>query len=167
MTNFREKLKFQADNSSLGVKTAEWQVVLDTVVPDAVAGIRHAAVKGNAEHRLHVAAIPEKVNCHVHFHGEEGYGVVAGTGRLHWGQVTISADNTPSIKWEKPVDVKAGESFIIPEGYAHQLQKTGNSDLVIVFGCPDTHLDNTQDRLMLADAPTLKPAEKLQPKIKP
>jgi dTDP-4-dehydrorhamnose 3,5-epimerase-like enzyme len=51
--------------------------------------------------------------------------------------------------------LRKGQNFTIPEGYAHQLERTGQEELVILFSCPDSHLDNDKDRLMLSDAPGL------------
>lgn len=76
--------------------------------------------------------------------------MVEGEGILFFGQVTgnqVSTDAWRNIK------VRTGDSFVIPEGYAHQLRKIGTGDLTILFGCPDSHLDDNEDRYMLPDAP--------------
>jgi mannose-6-phosphate isomerase-like protein (cupin superfamily) len=148
-----EKLRLRSGGESLGVETAAWQAALGSAVPDPVVNIRHAPIAGSAEYRTHVAAIPRQVGCHFHAEGDEDYAVVAGKGTLHWGKVSKDG----RVAWEQPVEVSEGDSFVIPEGYAHQLRKRGDGDLVIVFGCPDSHLDDDKDRTVLPDAPAARP----------
>ncbi len=128
------------------VSQSDWEAALQLAEPDPVVHIRHAVISGDESYRIHVAAIPERVGCHYHAHGDEVYEVVAGAGTLYWGKVIAGTTN---VNWETPIDVVAGQSFIIPEGYAHQLAKRGDDDLVILFGCPDTHLNDMQDRTVL------------------
>lgn len=142
-------LKLKSQGDLLGVSPAQWQGALSSAEADPTVGIRHAQVDGDAQRRVHVAAIPQKVGCHFHAHGDEDYAVVQGLGTLHWGEVK----EQNIVSWEKPVEVKAGDSFTIPEGFAHQLRRRGDGDLVILFACPDSHLDDDVDRTMLADAP--------------
>ncbi|MDD3148203.1 MAG: cupin domain-containing protein, partial [Candidatus Riflebacteria bacterium] len=101
--------------------------------------IRHVAISGNAQSRTHVAEIPKKVTCHYHTHGEEIYEVVEGTGLLKFGLVQ-KGSNSLTVAWQKPIKVTAGDTFTIPEWYAHQLIKSGSEPLTIIFACPDTHL---------------------------
>ncbi|MFH1158806.1 MAG: hypothetical protein V1721_08040, partial [Pseudomonadota bacterium] len=134
------------------IPEGSWKKALETAIPDPVVHIRHAAIEGTARYRTHVAAIPTEVGCHFHKSGDEDYAVVSGNGTLHWGKAVEDSKGW-RVEWEKPVDVSKGDSFVIPEGYAHQLRKSGKEDLVIVFGGPDTHLDDTADRTLLPDAP--------------
>lgn len=141
----------------LGVSAAQWQSALSQAEPDPSVGIRHAVVAGDAQRRVHVAAIPVQVGCHFHAHGDEDYAVVQGSGVLHWGRVDPEllgqGDEGKAVQWQKPEPVQAGDSFVVPEGFAHQLRRRGDGDLTILFACPDSHLDDTVDRTMLADAP--------------
>lgn len=149
----KDKLKLQSDHGSLGVARSAWKAALGWALPDPIVGIRHAVVDGDAQHRNHVAAISDRVGCHFHAHGNESYAVVEGRGTLYWGKAEKIG------KWfgngyavphpEEPVPVREGDSFTIPEGYAHQLKNEGDGELVIVFSCPDTHLDDKADRTML------------------
>lgn len=153
MKNSAEILRLKTDNNSLGISQESWLTALKEAKPDPIVQIRHGSLNGSADYRLHVAAIPKRVGCHFHKHGNEDYAVVQGNGRLYWGKVTKESN----VEWEKPVDVRTGDSFIIPEGYAHQLASTNKgTELVIIFGCPDSHLDDDADRTILADAPELK-----------
>ena len=140
------------DGLSLGIAESAWREALAKAVPDPIVGIRHAPIKGDTSYRFHVAAIPTQVGCHFHAHGNEDYAVVSGSGTLYWGKPVRGSDGY-SVQWGKPVDVTTGDSFVIPEGYAHQLRKRGAGDLVILFACPDSHLDDTKDRTMLPSAP--------------
>ena len=146
----------RADGSVFSLPREAWSEVVAHAPPDPIAGIRHAVLTGTAEDRVYVASIPSHVNCHVHRHGDETYAVVSGRGRLHWGRVDKEpVDGKYIVHWEAPEDVETGDSFTIPEGYAHQLERRGDEELVILFGCPDSHLANDQDRTMLDNSPKL------------
>jgi mannose-6-phosphate isomerase-like protein (cupin superfamily) len=145
-------LQLHSDRHSLGVAESVWRSHLQEAQTDASVGILHAALSGNSDYRLHVASIPSQVGCHFHAIGNEDYAVVSGAGTLHWGKVSTTKD-AYQVNWEHPVAVKTGDRFVIPEGYAHQLRSGGEENLVIIFGCPDSHLNNAQDRTLLPDAP--------------
>lgn len=134
--------------NSLGVAEEVWRPALGKILPDPVASIKHAELDGEAEWRLHVAEIPEKVTCHVHFKGSEIYEIVEGEGILHYGPVVKIGGNF-KVDWQEPLAVKTGDTFTIPEAYAHQLVRTGATALIIIFACPDRHL--ADDRIVLAD----------------
>ncbi|NJK38759.1 MAG: hypothetical protein HC825_00185 [Oscillatoriales cyanobacterium RM1_1_9] len=140
------------DGSSLGLQPSDWRKPLERATPDPAVGIRHEQISGNANYRLHVAAIPQQVGCHYHANGDEDYAVVEGTGVLFFGPV-VNGTVVPDT-W-KSIAVRVGDSFVIPEGYAHQLRKIGAADLTIVFGCPDSHLSDDSDRYLLPDAPRM------------
>ncbi len=138
----------------LGVARSEWAIALKKAQPDSAVGIRHAALAGNESWRIHVAAIPKQVGCHYHQHGDETYEVVQGESTLHFGEV-ISAGKESTVEWAAPLEVAAGDCFVIPEGYAHQLKRRGSEDLTILFACPDAHINDAGDRHHLADSPNL------------
>jgi len=145
-------LKLENSGNKLNVSEAEWKKALAVAEPDPIVGIRHAEVSGDKHYRIHVAAIPNKVGCHFHKIGDEDYSIVEGCGKLYWGKVIIN-NEIFNVNWEEPINVNCGDSFVIPESYAHQLCKLGDSDLTILFGCPDTHIDDNADRFILPDAP--------------
>lgn len=150
----RDKLKLKSDHNSLGVAYAAWKAALEKSHLDSVVGIRHAVIDGNEGHRNHVAGILDRVGCHFHAHGNEDYAIVAGHGTLYWGKAEKTKDGYAVPNPEAAISVKEGDSFTIPEGYAHQLKNEGDTELVIVFSCPDAHLDDKVDRTML---PALAP----------
>jgi len=147
-----ERLKLRRDSDTLDVAEAAWREAVARAEADPAVGIRHAAIAGDPLYRVYVAAIPLQVGCHFHTRGDEDYAVVEGEGVLHWGAVA-GYGREFRVHWEPPVPVRAGDRFVIPEGYAHQLRKTGDRDLVILFGCPDAHVDDRADRTLLEDAP--------------
>ena len=152
--NNSEVLQFNDAALRIGIPRSEWESALKKAEPDPAVGIRHAALSGDVNYRVHVARIPRQVGCHFHQHGCETYEVVQGKGVLHFGKVSQSDDGT-SIEWNSPVEVFTGDCFLIPEGYAHQLQKHGNEELTILFACPDSHINDEEDRYHLEDSPYL------------
>lgn len=147
-------LCFRRDGYAFDVSEKIWKQALLNVESDSVVNIRHATISGNESYRIHVAAIPKQVGCHVHKVGNEDYSVVAGQGVLYFAPVTNKGSGcyVEESDWLR-MSVSEGDSFVIPEGYAHQLRRTGVGELTILFGCPDAHLNDSKDRTMLADAP--------------
>jgi mannose-6-phosphate isomerase-like protein (cupin superfamily) len=145
-------LQLHRDRKALGVTESFWRERLGAAQTDLSVGILHTDLSGDSDYRLHVASIPSQVGCHFHAIGNEDYAIVAGCGTLHWGKVS-KVKGAYQVSWEQPVAVETGDSFVIPEGYAHQLRSRGEENLVILFGCPDSHLNDTQDRTLLPDAP--------------
>jgi len=132
-------------------KKSNWKHALEQAVRDPKVGIRIAPLCGDEHFGLYVASVPDRVGCHVHFHGIETYEILEGTGELHLGFVR---DRKPGpIEWQAPEPVEAGDVFVIGPGYAHQLRNKGEGDLVILFGCPPSHVDSSLDRLMIEPPP--------------
>ena len=146
-------LNLRRDGESLGVQEVEWRRLLDSAETDAVVGIRHVEVSGTEFRRLHVALIPVRVGCHFHRVGDEEYSVVQGRGTMHFGLVDES-EGQPEVNEWLSLEVQEGDTFTIPQQYAHQLTSSTSEELVIVFACPDSHLDD-RDRTMLPDAPSI------------
>lgn len=145
-------LKLTKDDPALGLSDEEWTSALKHAAPDPVVGIRHAAIKGDIPDRFHVASIPVRVGCHFHKVGDEDYAVVQGSGTLLFGQV-LDPNGTPHVKdWHK-LEVTPGDKFTVPAGFAHQLCAAAGARLTIVFRCPDSHLNDSEDRTILPDSP--------------
>lgn len=145
-------LKLTKDNPALGLSDEEWNSALEHAAPDREVGIRHAAIKGDSSDRFHVASIPVRVGCHFHKVGDEDYAVVQGSGTMVFGRV-LDPSGTPHVKeWHK-LEVRPGDKFTIPAGFAHQLCADAGTQLVIVFRCPDSHLNDSADRTILPDSP--------------
>ena len=151
-TSPEQTLNLRPMDSSLAATNAPWREKLASATADEIVGIKHAAVGGDEKWREHVASIPKRVGCHFHKHGGEDYSIVQGSGVMHFGKVE-TIDGEPTVTSWLKLEVKTGDAFTIPEGYAHQLVSTGEKELVIVFACPDSHLNDSQDRTILANAP--------------
>lgn len=130
---------------------SNWRRAVEQAPPDPKVGIRIAKLCGDEQFGLYVASVPDRVGCHVHFHGSETYEILEGKGELHLGFVG-GPDHGP-IQWRKPEPVEAGDFFMIGAGFAHQLRNKGPGDLAVVFGCPPSHLDNRLDRRMVEPPP--------------
>jgi mannose-6-phosphate isomerase-like protein (cupin superfamily) len=154
----RNILSLRQDSSALAVPESQWRNLLNTAQPDSLARIRRIEISGTPESRIHVASIPQQVGCHFHRVGGELYSVVAGRGTIHFGLVEERADG-PVVRVWYQLDVRAGDTFTIPQGYAHQLEKAGGQELVILFECPDSHLN--EDRIFLPDSPNLQATKSL------
>ncbi|MDD5337075.1 MAG: cupin domain-containing protein [Candidatus ainarchaeum sp.] len=118
---------------------------------DKKVGIRHIILYSGKSWSYHLAEVRSLVNPHVHFKGDEIYYVIEGSGRMHVGYVAQGQKNY-TAKWEAPLEVKAGDAFIIPPAYAHSLQNTGSMPIVIIFRCPPGHLSD-KDRFAVKSKP--------------
>jgi mannose-6-phosphate isomerase-like protein (cupin superfamily) len=150
-TSPEQILGLRSMNPELAAIDAPWREKLTSATPDENVGIRHAALEGNEQWREHVASIQVRVGCHFHKTGNEDYSIVQGSGVMHFGKVA-TIDGKPTVTSWLKLDVKTGDAFTIPEGYAHQLVSTGEKELVIVFACPDSQLNDSQDRTIIANA---------------
>ncbi len=96
------------------------------------------------------------INCATHLAAGPGTLPAAGLATLNVSSEVLQEaieelESEVSVVWQKPLAVKAGDSFVIPEGFAHQLVRDGESPLTIIFACPDSHLGD--DRFLLPDSP--------------
>lgn len=126
--------------------------------PDPDAGINHAPLAGNADYRLHITVL-KPGNCilmHVHRLGSEHYIVMEGEGTIYIGS---EIPHTNLAKVEHSYAVRKGDTFEIQPGQAHQLVNSGSNDLLLIFGCPDSHLSNAADRVNLLEPPSSNPLD--------
>lgn len=136
---------------SFAVKTLPVITNLDqsmaSAVLDSSVGIAHAALAGGADFRLHITKLlpGAKVKAHRHFVGEEVYIISSGCGTLYTGTVNEMGTEV----WNDPISVQGGDTFSISAKMLHQLHNTGEAPLVLIFGCPDSHLST--DREVVAD----------------
>ncbi len=114
---------------------------------DEGAGVAHAALAGSVDFRVHITKLlpGAKVKAHRHDEGDELYIIQAGTATLYTGRSV----EDEAEEWFEPVAVEAGATFTVSPGMLHQLHNTGDTPLVLIFGCPDSHLDT--DRVVVAD----------------
>jgi len=146
--NVTEKIKLLSAAHGFDIAQNVWRAALNRAKPDPVARIRHAELGGDSSWRLHVAEISDKVACHVHFDGHEIYEIVSGSGVMLSSPVAAAGGEFRAIRSDS-LSVKAGDVFSVPEGFAHQLVRSGNEPLIIIFACSDNHLG--EDRQVLSD----------------
>lgn len=130
-------------------ETVNITVALQNAELDPVAGIRHAVLIAGKDASYHVAQIETSVNAHVHRTGSEFYQIISGVGVMHLGKVRFKNNKPFLVKWKPPFDVKAGDVFDVPAGYAHCLQNTSCDDapLTFTFYCSNSHLSH--DRVLV------------------
>lgn len=143
-----DRIKILTKADGLRVEEKIWRKALGEVSADNLANIRHAAINGTAAWRLHVAEIADRVTCHVHRNGEELYEIADGAGVLFYAKIRETASGLV-VTDIFSLPVKAGDVFIVPPDFAHQLVNINKDRLVILFACPDSHLG--ADRFILAD----------------
>ncbi|KAF1082259.1 MAG: hypothetical protein GQF41_1899 [Candidatus Rifleibacterium amylolyticum] len=146
--NATEKIKLLSAAHGFGIAQNVWREALEKAKPDLVAKIRHAELGGDSSWRLHVAEISDRVACHVHFEGHEIYEIVRGSGVMLSAPVEGSGASCRAVRCDS-LPVKAGDVFSVPEGFAHQLVRSGSEPLIIIFACSDNHLG--EDRQVLSD----------------
>jgi len=112
---------------------------------DNAVGISLAHLAGNNEFSLFCTEIApnSRVGAHYHSNGTEFYQILEGEGYIYYGAPNL----TKSVNWEEPRKVKKGDFFMVEEGQVHQLHNTAEENLVVIFGCPKTHI--TTDRTMV------------------
>jgi mannose-6-phosphate isomerase-like protein (cupin superfamily) len=119
---------------------------LESAIPDSAVGIKIAKLTGDDTFSLYVTQLPphSKISPHYHTKDIETYQIVTGNGIMHTAK--IAADTT--IAWQKPTRVKEGDVFTILPGMIHQLENDTDQPLILIFGCPITHL--TTDRFLVS-----------------
>ena len=91
-----------------------------------------------------------------HYHpdlkgGTEWYHIIeAGKDAFMCTGKPIIDKKDPSVRWDMPTEIKPGDFFIIPNGVVHSLV-SGKKTLRFLFGCPDAHLDDKKDKVVLKD----------------
>lgn len=99
------------------------------------------------------------INSATHLAAAPGALPIAGLAALHVSSEVLKEaieelESETSVAWQQPLQVRAGDSFVVPQGFAHQLVRTGESPLTIIFACPDSHLG--EDRFLLPDSPLIE-----------
>jgi mannose-6-phosphate isomerase-like protein (cupin superfamily) len=115
---------------------------------DSKVGIAIVRLAGNDDFALYAAELaPGKaVTAHYHSTGVEIYFIAEGDGIMHTGLVK----DKNLVQWNKPLTVKTGDCFNVEAREVHQLQNTADKRLLVVFGCPNSHLN--QDRFIVNGA---------------
>lgn len=129
------------------IEIVNWKQALETAEADPAVKIRIAPLTKNEAFSMYVTEIAPggKVGAHYHREGIEVYEILKGKGTLH--TAIPNQENIPVNT--KSQHVEAGDFFEINPGTIHQLENTGDGPLVLVFGCPTTHLST--DRIITED----------------
>jgi mannose-6-phosphate isomerase-like protein (cupin superfamily) len=124
-----------------------YQEALKKAVADPKVNIKIAPLTGDDSFSLFVTEIPSKgqVGAHYHEEGLETYQILSGKGLMYVGNPL--PDN--SVEWLDPIPVKDGDFFTIPKRMVHQLRNPFDEKLVLVFGCPKSHLST--DRIVVSE----------------
>lgn len=122
--------------------------LLKTAPTDPAVGIRIVKVTGDDRTGLYVAELGPycSVTAHYHRNGIEIYQIVRGEGTMHTG--VFSTGNT--VIWNRSVNLKGGDCFVVQEGQVHQLENTCRESIVACVVCPAAHTGN--DRFIVKGA---------------
>lgn len=103
---------------------------------DESVGISIAKVLDRSDENIYVTKIlPNKsVNPHYHKKGGEFYFICSGSGQMKLKYVATNE--------EKSFDVKEGDIFEIQNDVSHELINTGDTDMILLFGCDPDHLND-------------------------
>jgi len=114
-----------------------YQVIQSAKLDEAV-GIRIDYLTGSDLFSFYGAEIAphKKVGAHFHETGIEIYQIVHGQGRMHTGIVNEHLE----VDWQASFIVQKGDCFTIEEGEVHQLDNDSDDPLLLVVGCPKSHL---------------------------
>jgi quercetin dioxygenase-like cupin family protein len=129
------------------ITVTNWREALNKAKADPAVGIRIAPLTQNETFGMYVTEIlpNKKVTAHYHQEGIEIYSILAGNGMLY--TASPNRQNEPTYIQEKAV--KTGDFFNIEPGVIHQLVNLGQDPLILVFGCPGSHLSS--DRVITKD----------------
>ena len=133
--------------------------ILDTAEELSGMGIKIKEISRDGDRAVYVAEIPGKspgkgyITTHYHPNpdgGTEWYQVIdAGSDAfMCTGKPVIKNKKVINVKWNKPSPIRPHDFFIVPNGVVHSLV-SGKVRLRFIFGCPDEHLNNTRDKIVL------------------
>jgi mannose-6-phosphate isomerase-like protein (cupin superfamily) len=126
------------------MKVTHWKKALENAVLDPAVGIRIAPLTDNTSFGMYVTEIlpGKKISAHYHQEGGEVYEIIRGNGMLYTAPAESQSHHTATT-------VTAGDFFNIDPNVVHQLVNTGDEPLILIFGCPGTHLG--LDRVVVSD----------------
>ncbi len=110
---------------------------LETAQTDPAVGIRIVKVTGDDHTGLYVAELGahRSVTAHYHKTGSEIYQIIRGEGTIHTGCPAVN----DTVIWNRSVNLKSGDCFMVNEGEVHQLENTGPEPMIACFVCPAAH----------------------------
>jgi mannose-6-phosphate isomerase-like protein (cupin superfamily) len=120
------------------VEIIDWKSRLNCCKYDANVGIRIARLAGDGGFATYLTVIDpgQSVTPHYHASGDEHYHILSGAGEVSlYDRVANTAQTAP---------VSEQQSFVVNANTVHCLKNTGAEPLVLMFSCPESHLQ--QDR---------------------
>lgn len=138
-----QELQMEAYMNSIEVKNIF--TALSAAIPDPAVGISLAHLLGDELFSYYVTEVPPQYHLAAHFHreGHELYQVIEGKGEIWLADVKKNKLDTQTTQHK----VLAGDTFLVPALTAHQLVNSGPDPLIMLFGCPQSHI--TSDRKLL------------------
>ena len=131
--------------------------LLENAEPLNNMGIKIEEISRDGDRAVYVAEIPagERVTPHYHPNlsgGTEWYHVFESSddAEMNYGTPIIDGVEVVDVKWDEPLKIYNNSFFIVPNGIVHSLF-AGKSKLRFTFGCPDAHLDDNLDKVVLAE----------------
>jgi mannose-6-phosphate isomerase-like protein (cupin superfamily) len=99
--------------------------------------LMHPGHHGNRHQSLAEATVPPggKTQLHRHIQTEEIYHITRGTGAMTLG--------------DECINVRAGDSILIPPGTPHCIENAGENDLVILCCCAPAYSDEDTELLSI------------------
>lgn len=121
--------------------------LLKSAEKDPAVGISIARLSGSEQFSLYGAEIAPHSRIAAHYHGSgiEIYLLLEGEGIMYTGK----PDSSGSVAWNTPLRLKKGDCFTVSEGEVHQLHNDSDKRVIVVFGCPGSHLST--DRVVVQD----------------
>lgn len=115
---------------------------LSEAVPDPAVGISLAHLVGDELFSYYVTQVPpqSKLTAHYHQEDDELYQVIEGKGLIWLADVKNN-------KICEHHEIQAGDTFVVPALTVHQLVNPGTGPLIMMFGCPQSHI--TSDRKLV------------------
>ncbi|MCD6027139.1 MAG: cupin protein [Solimicrobium sp.] len=119
----------------------DWKSALEICVYDETVGIKIAKLNGNTQFGTYLTSIDpgKSVNPHYHKKGEEHYHIIEGSGEIELINVKTRIRTTTKVN--------KYSSFTVNPNTSHQLKNTGSEPLILMFSCPESHLN--EDRFLM------------------
>jgi mannose-6-phosphate isomerase-like protein (cupin superfamily) len=119
----------------------DWFSILESSPYDDIVGIRIAKLTGDTRFSTYLTVIDpgKSVSPHYHKNGDEHYHIISGRGEITLTDLVGMKTTT--------VAVDGQTSFTVPENTLHQLKNSGEDPLILMFNCPESHLN--EDRFVL------------------
>jgi mannose-6-phosphate isomerase-like protein (cupin superfamily) len=118
------------------INKVTWRKALQNSSYDEKVGIKIARLLTDTALSTFISEIdPGKgVTAHYHMEGNEHYHILQGEGMVEIKNMATQE--------QSQFQVTSGESFIVPENVLHKLTNTGTIPLILMFSCPERHLDS-------------------------